>query len=534
MNRMEIKKKQLMILSGMLLYVTVILLTNMIGDLGMAYFAAAAEFYMLFWLLLTAGIPDYVEKLVRSRIAKGQYKNADKVFVAALGYGLAAGILGGVILFFGSRLFTAGLLQIPEASLALKLLAPLFFLSTVCAVLQGYFQGIGTAMPTVVSGILKQLSGLLFAALFGSMLRGYGEKAGALLHNSKFASMYGAAGAALGFLCAAFLPLLFLILIYFSAGRRARRKAKEGMRLTEDGIEVLRLLILSMLPAAGTYFLGRLSILTGLFFYQGKQTDLITGLTAYGAFYGKYLAVAGLLIAVVLLVVTGVEGEVIHMVKKEEYKNAKTYLRGGIQSVLMLAGFLSMLCLTLAPGFARLLFGEGENIAASCIRHGSLFVLFFSMGVYFTHILSGIGRQKTVLLVLLGAFLFFVIAVVAGLKLAAGNVLALVYAQLVFAVAYCLISGFFLFRAIRYNPDWVHAFVLPSAAVLVTGLCTFLLNQAFASLAGEALAAVICTFIGGGCYLVLLFVFRCINQKDLYVLPGGRLLGKVGAFLHFL
>ncbi len=61
MNRMEIKKKQLMILSGMLLYVTVILLTNMIGDLGMAYFAAAAEFYMLFWLLLTAGIPDYVE-----------------------------------------------------------------------------------------------------------------------------------------------------------------------------------------------------------------------------------------------------------------------------------------------------------------------------------------------------------------------------------------------------------------------------------------------------------------------------------------
>lgn len=534
MNRMEIRKKQLLIITGMIGYGTVILLAKIIGDLGMAYFAAAAECYILLQLLLTACIPDYVEKLVRSRMAKGQYKNADKVLSAALGYGIAAGVLGSLLLFFGADLLMAGFLHIPEASLSLKLLAPLFFLSAVCAVLQGYFQGIGTAMPTVVSDILKQVLGLVFAALFGSILHGYGEKAAALLHNGKFVSMYGAAGAAVGFLCAALLPLLFLLLIYFSAGRRARRKVKEGMRLTEDGMEVFRLLILSLLPAAGTYFLCRLSILTGLFFYQGRQTDSIAGLTAYGAFYGKYLAVAGMLTAVVLLVVAGTESEVIHLVKKEEYKNAKSYLTGGIQSVLMLAAFFAILCLVLAGGFAKLFFGEGQNTAAACMRHGFLLVLFLPLGIYFTNILVGIGRRKTVLFNLSGAFIIFMLAAVTGLKLMAGNVLALVYAQLIFAAAYCLLSGFFLMRAIRYNPEWLHVIVMPLTAVLVSGLCTLLLNQAFSALAGEAVSALICTLIGGGCYLVLLFVFRCIGQKDLYVLPGGRLLGRIGAFLHLL
>ncbi|MGN1147319.1 MAG: oligosaccharide flippase family protein [Lachnospiraceae bacterium] len=532
MNRMEIRKKQLIIITKILGFVTMIILANLIGNLGIAYFAAAAESYILLQLLFSSAVPDCAEKLIRSRMAKGQYKNADKVLVASVGYGIVAGILGSLLLFFLSGP-VCRILHVPEAALTLKLLAPAFFMNTISAVLQGYFQGIGTAMPTVISGIMKQVFSLSFAALFGYMMQSYGEKAAALLHNSKYSAMYGAAGAALGILLAAFLTMCFLLLVYAGAGRKARAKTKEGMRLTEDGIEVLRLLLLSMLPVAGARALGRASVLVGLSVYQGVQADELTGLTAYGAFYGKYLMLTGIVAALAILLCTGVENTVVLAMKKEEYKNAKNHLIGGIQSIFMFTGFFAMLNFVLAPCLIKLFFGS-DDIAASCMRHGFLLMIFVPMGLYFAHILEGIGRKKTMLLDLLGSFGVFVIALMIGMKGTEGNILSLVYAQLCFAIVFCLSNGFFILRITRCNPEWLHVFVFPALASVVTGLCLLLLSKALISLTGEIFAVLICTAIGGICYLILIFVFRCITERDLYVIPGGKFLYKVGTFLHLL
>ena len=534
MNQMEIRKKQFGILGKILGFVVAIMLVRLIGDLGMAYFAAALEVYILLQMLFIAGIPDCMARLIRSRMMKGQYKNAGKVTKVALIYCLVIGIVGSLFLFLSADSLM-GLCKLPEAALTLKILAAAFFLQSLCAMMQGYFQGMGTAMPSMIFGIIKQIFCLSFSLLFAHMMHDYGEKVTALLHNEKFAGMYGASGAAIGFPCALLLSFCFLFAIYISAERRARRRNRDGMRLTEDGIEVLRILLVSLIPMSGILFFFRLPVMAGMVFYQNKVQGDLAAFSAYGAYYGRYLTLVGLFSVLALFAVAGVENRVLYSVRKEESKNARSYLAGGMQALFLLSACFAMFLLVLAPGMQQLFFGKnaGEQ-AVGYLRSGFAVVLFLPMGIYFADVLTGIGRIKTVLLNTRVSFILFLLAANIGLQALEGNILALVYAMLVFTAANCLLNGFFLLQALRCSPKWLTLLVLPAAAAFVSGICIFLLNKVIAPAVGDALSTLFCILLGGVVYLILLFVLRCIREEDLDVLPGGSVLQKIGILLHLL
>ena len=539
MKLIEIRKKQFMIGAEMLGLVVLMLLVRVIGDWGMAYLAAALEAYALLHILFTACIPDGMGRLLRARMNKGQYKNAAKVRKAALCYCLIAGLLGGFLLLLLADVLMGGLLKLPEAAFALRLLAPLFLIEAVCAVLQGYFQGIGTAMPTVIAGILKQIFALSFSILFAHVLYSHGEKVSALLHTEKFTYMYGAGGTALGMTLAGVLPLCFLFFIYMGAGRRAAKRSQEGMRLTEDGLEVLRLLLLTVMPEVCIRFLLRAGTLTGMaVFFRGTAgtENLQAELNAYGGFYVKYLLPVGILSGIALLLCVGNQSNLVYSVKKEEYKNAKNLLTGGIQTIFLINGFFAVVNMVLNPGILNCIFGNGDGTVygAGCMQRGFLAILFLPMSIYFMNLLSGLGKKKIVLLNALGSFALFVIVALIGRKVTGGNVYALTFAFLAFAAANCILNGIFVMRTLQYNPEWLHLFAMPLLAAVVTGLCLFLLNRALVSLLGDAAAVILGLVIGCGCYVILLFTFRCIREKELYMLPGGDILRRIGEILHIL
>lgn len=539
MKQMEIRKKQFMIGAEIFKLAVLILLVRVIGDWGMAYLAAALEVYALLQILFTACIPEGMGKLLRARINKGQYKNAGKVCKATFGYCLIAGLLGSFLLLVFADSLMSGFLNLPEAAFALRLLAPLFLLEAVCAVLQGYFQGIGTAMPTVIAGFIKQVFALSFALLFTNMFYRHGEKVSALLHTEKFTYMYGAGGTALGMTLAGVLTLGFLGLIYMGAGRRAARRNKEGMRLTEDGFEVLRLLLLTVISEVCIRFLLNAGTLTGMviFFRDVSDAEMLrAGMEAYGGFYIKYLLPVGILTGIALLLCVGNQSNLIYSVKKEEYKNAKNLLTGGIQTIFLLSGFFSVINMVLNPGLLYCIFGEGEGsiYGAGCMQRGFLAILFLPMSIYFMNLLCGLGKKKIALLNMLGSFALFLVAALIGRRVTEGSVYPLAVAFLIFAAASCILNGFFVMRALQYNPEWLHLFAMPALAAVVTGLCLFLLNRALVSLLGEAMAVLLGLIIGCGCYVILLFTFRCIRSKELYMLPGGGILRRIGETLHIL
>lgn len=533
MNRSETRKRQANLAVGLIRYLTIILLANLIGELGILYFAVAVECYLLLQSLLTDFIPDYMGRMIRSRMGKGQYKNADKVLKASLVYGFVVGILGTVILFVSSDLIANNLLKMPEASLALKIIAPAFFLQAICAVLKGLFQGLGTNIPTVVAGLLSQIFGVFFILLFAGMLLTYGEKVAALLQNTKFASMYGAAGAVIGVPISIVFALAFLILMYFGAGRKRLKKKKEGMRLTEDGIDVLRMLLTSVLPMAAIRFCLRLPVLSGIAVFTRQTQGNIEAMSDYGTLYGTTFVVIGIFIALAMILCAGAENNIIYAVKREEYKTAKSYVAGGVQGIFMLSSFLTVLCLVFAPGILKVMNNHTVSAnAISTLQVASPLILFMPLSLFLSRVLAGIGRKYTVLAGAAVSYLSCILVMIVAGNSNIGDIRIILYAFLVFSIVFCIWNGGFLLWLLRLNLPWLTAVGLPVLCAGITGLGLYMLEKILGNTVGEVIIFFIGTVLGGLVYMVLLFVLRCIRPKELYAIPGGKLLGKIGNILH--
>ena len=78
-------------------------LLRIIGSKGMGYYSTAYNLYAIILLLSSYSLPLAVSKMVSSRIAKNEYKNANKILRAALIYATIVGGLGFVIVFFGAN-----------------------------------------------------------------------------------------------------------------------------------------------------------------------------------------------------------------------------------------------------------------------------------------------------------------------------------------------------------------------------------------------------------------------------------------------
>ncbi|WP_337411868.1 oligosaccharide flippase family protein, partial [Clostridium sp.] len=85
-------------------------MTNIIGDEGMGYYSTAFNVYNIMLILSSYSLPLAVSKMVAARLAKGQYRNMNRVLRAALVYatvvgGLACFITWNFAGFFATTLF---------------------------------------------------------------------------------------------------------------------------------------------------------------------------------------------------------------------------------------------------------------------------------------------------------------------------------------------------------------------------------------------------------------------------------------------
>lgn len=126
---------------------------HIIGDKGNGYYGVAYEIYAMMLIISCYSLPLAVSKVVSSKMSKRQYKSAQRAFQCAM---IFAVIAGGLTFFvcevFGD--FLASVMHEPMSAMALKVLGPALLIVSVMGVLRGYFQGLGTMVPTAVSQIL--------------------------------------------------------------------------------------------------------------------------------------------------------------------------------------------------------------------------------------------------------------------------------------------------------------------------------------------------------------------------------------------
>ena len=132
-------------------------LRNIAGQEGMGYYGVAFSIYIVALTLTSYSLPLAVSKLVSARVAVGEYKNAYKVFRGALMFAVMAGGFVALLIFFGAGFIANNIMSIDMSVYALRVLAPCILIAAVLGVMRGFFQGIGSMVPTAISQIIEQI-----------------------------------------------------------------------------------------------------------------------------------------------------------------------------------------------------------------------------------------------------------------------------------------------------------------------------------------------------------------------------------------
>ena len=131
-------------------------LTNMIGDEGNAIYAGGYYIYTFLLILSSAGLPAAISKLVSERIALKQYRNAHRVFQAALVISTCFGTFFAIVMGLGAHRL-ADMIDIADSYYSLLTLCPTLVIVAIMSVFRGYFQGMRTMVPTAISQIVEQV-----------------------------------------------------------------------------------------------------------------------------------------------------------------------------------------------------------------------------------------------------------------------------------------------------------------------------------------------------------------------------------------
>jgi stage V sporulation protein B len=161
-------------------------LANLLGGVGMGYYAAAYGVFMPVYAVTAAGLPSAVAKIVAENAALGRYENLRKIKRTALLAFTGAGVIFTALAVPAAFLFTK-LSDNPDALLAVLVILPSILFGSIACVLRGYYEGLRNMHPTAISQVIEALVklalGLLltvfvlkmpdeqFTALFGGLSR---------------------------------------------------------------------------------------------------------------------------------------------------------------------------------------------------------------------------------------------------------------------------------------------------------------------------------------------------------------------------
>ena len=283
-------------------------MTEIIGDVGNNYYGCAFDVYNIVLTISSFSLPQAVSKTVSAQVAKGHYKNAYQVFKGAMLFGLGSGLIAALVVYFGAGFFTGTLLKTPYSVFALKVLAPVLVVVAVLGVLRGFFQGLGTMMPSAISQIIEQIANAIASVWAAYVLFGYGTRIGAVLGDSEhYGPAYGAAGGTLGTATGAVFGLLFMIFVYTVYMRvfKKRMRRERGANVSPFWY-TFKLLIITIIPVLLSTTIYNISgiIDQGIF----KNVALLQGYTEHeidvwwGVFSGKYKLLINLYLSLQYLV----------------------------------------------------------------------------------------------------------------------------------------------------------------------------------------------------------------------------------------
>lgn len=512
---------------------------HIIGDKGNGFYGVAYEVYAIMLIISCYSLPLAVSKVVSSKISKRQYKSAERAFWCAMLFALCAGGLAFIVCEVFGGFLAADVMKEPMSALALKVLGPALLTVSVMGVIRGYFQGIGTMVPTAVSQILEQVFVLVGSIAGAYFFFDYGGMVGILRHNDDFAPAYGAAGASLGPVAGSVAGLIFLILVLmvYRKGTKEQR-AKDSAQKADSYGRIFMLIIMTILPVLLSTTVYNISNVLDIKIYNSVMIQKgFSDVKAYnlGVYTGKYRVLVNVPIAFANAMCSSIVPVLAGLMMREEYSQAKEKISQAMRFTMIVAMPSAAGLAVLARPVVSMLYRGEIDMAVDMLHIGSISVVFYTISTLTNGVLQGINKMRipvrnaAIALVLHIAFLY------AALQLGMG-VNALVYANILFAVIVCVLNALSIRRYLRYRQEYVRTFVKPAVSAAIMGAVIAVLSRILSGIAGNVAVSLVCIVVGVIVYFLSMLALKGIDEYDLRKMPGGRavtaIAKRLGLFKH--
>ncbi len=503
-------------------------LTNIVGNEGMGYYGFAFEVYQILVILSTSAIPVAVSKLTAARVAKREYKNAQRIFRCSI---IFAAVLSGtlaLITFVGARQISSFMFGgITEVAPALRVLAPTVFVCAVMGVFRGYTQGLGNMAPTGLSQVVEQIFNAIVSVAAAAILISRG-------------AAYGAAGGTMGTFMGAVSSLVFLYFVY-SANRKGlnqRMKKDPTKKLMEDK-EIYRLIGLTVIPLILTSTIYQISSLLDSALFSnilkaiGYQSSFISSL--YGIYSSKYQLLInlplGITSALSVAMMPGIAGAIA--------LNRKDQVREQMDMVIRMTMLIAIPCAigvaVMGGPIMQMLFNDSTTLPGRMLIVGAVTIIFYALSTLTSTILQASNHMRVPVInaaISLGVHIVFTVVLLAFANL---HIFALIYGNIVFSFCMCVLNLRSLSKLIDYRLDIQKMCGATFVASVIMGVVTFLVYKGcIYVIHSNILSTLIAIIIAVIVYALFMVLTRGVTEDELYMFPKGETLVRILYRMHLL
>ncbi len=514
-------------------------LGRIIGDVGNSYYSCAYEVYSLILLISSYSLPLAVSKIVSARVGTGDRVNIRRILKCALGFGAGVGIIGAAFAYFGADFLTGTLLNTPEGAICLRVLAPCILIMGVLGVIRGYFQGLGTMIPTAVSQILEQIVNAVVAVVAASYLFSYGQKIDRILGTETAAPAYGASGSTLGTTLGALTALLFvgfLLAVYLKREKKHHFKNVEK----ESYRSILYILLMTILPVILSTAIYNLNSIIDQGMFKAILEKIGVAKEEIDVTWGIYSGKYKLLCNVPIALASAMSSSVIPNLSKQ--RDDKKAVRRSVGDVIRFTMVISIPCAFGLGIFGKeiieVLWPGTPDLAAQMLMLGSSSVIFYSLSTLTNGILQGIDKMRLPVIhaaISLGLHMILLYVLTAVFKLGG---MAIVWSYIFFGIVVCVLNNMAIHKHLNYHQEVKRTFLIPLVSSVIMSIVskalysliyTVLGGGTFAMLLGLVIAVIVAVFI----YFVVLLALKGLRERELLAFPKGYLLVKAARKLHF-
>lgn len=529
------------IISRMIGLIYRIPLTAILGNKGNDYYGCAFEIYNILLIISSYSLPLAVSKLVSADLALGRKKSVYRVLKCALAFGAISGTAAALVLFFGAEFITETIMKTPYSIFAVKVLVPTLIIVAVLGVLRGFFQGLGTMMPSAVSQVLEQIVNAIVSVWAAYVLSKYGAKVGAVLGNEEnYAAAYGAAGGTLGTGMGAFAALLFTIFVLIVYLRIFKHQmSKEHHSRVESYSYIFRILVITTIPVLlSTTIYNCNAILDQALFknianMQGYSANDISEWN--GIYTGKYKT----LINVPISIASALAASSVPALTAAYTNGKKEAVRSQINTAIRFIMIIAFPCAVgmgvLSSPILQLLFQDSTALSANMLRFGSISIVFFSLSTLSNGLLQGINRMREPVKNALIALVLHIGVLVILMLVFRLNIYAVVGANAFFGFLMCILNAHSVKKYSGYHQEIRRTFLIPGVASLLMGVLVWFVYKLLMSLLHvNAIAVIFSILIGAVVYAAILLMLKGLTEAEMRKLPKGAALVRIAKKLHLL